>query len=237
MSDADCEQQLDAAAYLLGALQPEEAERFREHLQGCASCRRELDELQATVHALPRTAKPARASDALVGRIMAQVRSEAELLHAAGPQADRVPARTAWWGTRRLAAIAATATIAGAAVVGAVLISSGSSTGERVTQARVAESAPGGHAELRQNGVRAELVVANIPQPALGKIYQVWIARAHGAPQPTDALFSVSTDGSASVDVPGDLQHVQRLMVTAEPTGGSRHPTSPPIITATLKPS
>ena len=106
-----------------------------------------------------------------------------------------------------------------------------------MTQALVAANAPGGHAELRQTGARAELVVSDIPQPPPGKVYQVWLAAPHGAPQPTDALFSVTKDGSASVDVPGSLRGIHLLMVTAEPPGGSRHPTSSPVITATLKPT
>jgi anti-sigma-K factor RskA len=236
MSNHDCAQQLQAAAYLLGALQPKEAEHYREHLQGCLSCRGELEELQPAASALPRTAKPVQASQELLERVMVRVRSEADLLCAAGAQADRVPAIAPWWRSRRLAMLAATATVA-AGAVGAVLIASGSSASQRVTQARVVASVPGSHAELRQNGARAELVLSDIPQPPAGKVYQVWLATPHGVPQPTNALFSVTTDGSASVDVPGNLQNIQRLMVTAEPAGGSRHPTSPPIITATLKQS
>jgi anti-sigma-K factor RskA len=233
MTGADCEQQLQVGAYLLGALQPEEAERYREHIQGCESCRRELDELQPAISAL-RTGTPARADEALRGRIMAQVRSEAALLNAAGAKADQVATSVTKRRAPRLASLAATAAIAAAVTVGAVLIASGSSPSPRVTQALVAASAPNGRAELRQTGTHAELVISNLPQPPTGKIYQVWLARADEAPKPTNALFSVNTAGSASVDVPGDLEHVQRLMVTAEPAGGSRHPTSPPIITATL---
>lgn len=236
MSDPVCEQQLQVAAYLLGALQPDEAERLREHTQGCVSCRRELDELEPTISPL-RAAPPVRANDVLVKRIMAQVRSEAELLNAAGAQADHVPRTATNRRTRRLAALAAAATIAAAATLGAVLVASGSSTSPRVTQALVAAVAPSGRAELRQSGTGTELVISNLPQPPAGKIYQVWLADAHAAPRPTNALFSVNSEGSASVDVPGDLRHVRQVMVTAEPAGGSRHPTSPPIITATLEPS
>jgi anti-sigma-K factor RskA len=237
MSNQDCDQQLQAAAYLLGALQPEEAERYHEHLHGCASCREELDELRPAASALPRTAEPVKATPALLGQIMSKVRAEADLLNAAGPQADRVPTIATGWRPRRLALLAATATIAAAAAVGAVLIISESSTSQRVTQALVTASAPGARAELRQSATQAELVVSGIPQPPPGKVYEVWLATAHGAPQPTDALFSVTTDGSASVDVPGNLRGIQRLMVTAEPAGGSHHPTSLPIITATLRSS
>jgi anti-sigma-K factor RskA len=238
MSNIDCNQQLQAAAYLLGALRPEEAERYREHLQGCASCRKEIDELRPAASALPGTAEPVKATDALLGRVMVRVRSEADLLNAAGPQADRVLPTPTKWRSRRLAVLAAMATVAAGTAAGAVLvIASESSPSQRVTQALVAASTGGGRAELRQNGTRAELLVSDIPQPPAGKVYQVWLARSHGGPQPTDVLFSVTKDGSASVDVPGNLHGIQRLMVTAEPAGGSRQPTSPPIITATLKPS
>lgn len=235
MSNPNCDQQPQAAAYLLGALQPEEAERYRGHLEGCASCREEFDELRPAASALPRAVAPVQASVDLLGRVMASVRSEADLLNAAGAHTDRVPAGATRWRPRRLAALAATATVAAGTVAAAVLIASESSTSQRVTQALVAAGARGAHAELRQNGKRAELVVSGIPQPPAGRIYQVWLATARGAPQPTDALFGVTTNGSASVDVPGNLRGIQRLMVTAEPAGGSRHPTSRPIIVATIK--
>ena len=81
MTGPDCEQQLQAGAYLLRALHPEEAERYREHVQDCASCRRELDELQPAISAL-RTGTPVRADDVLRGR------------------SDRAPAgRGAGWNT------------------------------------------------------------------------------------------------------------------------------------------
>jgi len=52
------------------------------------------------------------------------------------------------------------------------------------------------------------------------------------APEPTNALFSTSRDGSASVDVPGSLDGVRRVMVTDEPSGGSRSPTGNLLLTA-----
>jgi anti-sigma-K factor RskA len=229
MSDP-CDQRPQAAAYLLGALTPTEVEDYQEHLQQCASCRKEIDQLAPAANALPATAVPVHASDALIGNVMAQVRAEAELLNAAGPQADRPPIR-APWRPRRLSVLAAAASFAAAAL--ALLLSTGSPSTPRVTQARVAANTPG-HAQVRQNGSAAELVVSGIPQPPAGEVYEVWLAKPHGAPQPTDALFSVTANGNASVDVPGDLHNIHTLMVTVEPAGGTQHPTSPPIITATL---
>ena len=52
-SDFDCPQLPDAAAYVLGSLEDDEATRFREHLRSCAQCRAEVAELQPVVDELP----------------------------------------------------------------------------------------------------------------------------------------------------------------------------------------
>jgi hypothetical protein len=84
------------------------------------------------------------------------------------------------------------------------------------------------------SGAGARLVVAGLQAPPAGRIYQVWLDRADGtAPQPTEALFSVRK-GRASVDVPGNLHGVKRVLVTDEPLGGSEVPTRQPVIAARL---
>ena len=56
----------DIAAYLLGALEREEAVAFREHLDTCAICREEVSALGTVVDALPlgapRTCRHGRSS-------------------------------------------------------------------------------------------------------------------------------------------------------------------------------
>ena len=56
----------DVAAYVLGALEPEEAAELERHLEGCAECRAELRWLQPAVDLLPekveRVEPPARAA-------------------------------------------------------------------------------------------------------------------------------------------------------------------------------
>ena len=68
----------------------------------------------------------------------------------------------------------------------------------------------------------ARLVASDLPAPPSGRVYQVWLDKGGKAPEPTNALFSTRRDGSASVDVPGSLDGVKRVMVTDEPPGGSR---------------
>ncbi|GAA4062452.1 zf-HC2 domain-containing protein [Nonomuraea soli] len=42
----------EVAAYVLGVLDDDETERFERHLDGCADCRREIQELQEVPLAL-----------------------------------------------------------------------------------------------------------------------------------------------------------------------------------------
>jgi anti-sigma-K factor RskA len=232
--DDDCARCVDAAPYVLGAL--EGFESFREHLLTCARCRREVAQLQPVIDALPTTVTPKVTSEALRQRVLATVRSEAELLRAAGHEADEPPARAGRWRSRRLSLLSTGAAIAtSAAVAAALVIGLHSSTSERVTPARVAASVRGAHAALRQFGGHAELVVSHMQQPPLGKIYEVWLKRDNGAAQPTDALFGVTSRGSGATNVPANLHGVRELMVTSEPLGGSVHPTSSPVIIVTLR--
>ncbi len=82
-----CERSVDAAPYVLGAL--EDADAYREHLTGCASCRAQVAELQLAVDALPASVPSMTAPEELRKRVLATVRSEAELLRAAPGGAGR----------------------------------------------------------------------------------------------------------------------------------------------------
>ena len=79
----------------------------------------------------------------------------------------------------------------------------------------------------------ATLRVRGLHNPLPGRVYEVWLKRPGQTPVPTDALFTVSRGGTASVQVPGDLRGVDKVLVTSEPRGGSRVPTTQPIITVT----
>jgi hypothetical protein len=50
---------------------------------------------------------------------------------------------------------------------------------------------------------------------------------------PTRALFGVDAHGDADVQIQhGRLKGIEQVLVTAEPDGGSRAPTSDPVIAA-----
>jgi anti-sigma-K factor RskA len=233
--DVGCEEHVDAAPYALGALEPDEADRFRRHIATCPSCRAEVAELQLAVDALPVAVPPAASSEALRERVLATVRSEAELLWAAGHRADDPPALAGRRRYRRLPVLAAVGAVVASAAVAAVIASGGASpTREKVTSAQISASLPGAYASVRQLDGHAELTVSHMPQPPAGRIYEVWLNRGGASPQPTDALFGVTGAGRGSVNIPGGVRGVEEVLVTSEPLGGSLHPTRPPVIRVPL---
>jgi hypothetical protein len=220
---------VDAAAYVLGAL--DEPESYREHLATCTVCQAEVARLQPVVDTLPATVPPQSAPEGLRRRVLSVVRAEAELLRVAGHEADEPPRRGSRSRRPRGAVLAWGALVASAAAVLAIALTAGSSQQTRVTRAQVA--IVGAHASLRQVGGQSELLLAGMPQPPAGKIYEIWLSRG-AAPQPTDALFGVTRHGSGAVAVPGSLHGVKEVLVTSEPLGGSSHPTSTPLIRVAL---
>jgi hypothetical protein len=220
---------VDAAAYVLGAL--DEPASYREHLATCTVCQAEVARLQPVVDTLPATVPPQSAPEGLRRRVLSEVRAEAELLRVAGHEADEPPRGGSRWRRPRGAVLAWGALVASAAAVLAIALIAGSSQHTRVTSAQVA--IVGAHASLRQVGGQSELLLAGMPQPPAGKIYEIWLSRG-AAPQPTDALFGVTRHGSGAVAVPGSLHGVKEVLVTSEPLGGSSHPTSTPLIRVAL---
>lgn len=214
----------DAAAYVLGALSPREADDYRRHLAMCARCREEFAALAPVADALASAVPQLPVPPDLRRRVM---RAVAEPSHEAaehvGPR-GRKPLRS----RALVAGIAAACT---AAVLALVAIEHGRDT-PRVVAARVMGSP--GAAQLRISHNHAELVVSHLPPPPAGRIYEVWLLRGSTAPAPTSALFSVTRRGAATVDVPGDLRGVRQILVTQEPAGGSRVSTHQPVIVASL---
>jgi anti-sigma-K factor RskA len=226
----------DVGAYVLGALDEHELEPFREHLTTCAECREEVAQLQGSADALTLAVPQMQAPPEIRARLMSVVRGEAELLRAAGNEADRPSARTrSRWRRRAFPALVATGALAAGLLIGALALNTGSSQQTRVIQAMVLP--PAGHdasAQLRKVGSHVELQVTGMPAPALGRIYEVWLKAGSKPPEPTDALFSVTGQGDGTVGVPGDLQGVSKVMVTEEPVGGSLKPTRNPVIVASV---
>jgi len=222
----NCER--DMGAYVLGALDTGEAERFRRHAAGCVVCRDELAGLQSVVEVLAMAAPQLAVPRALRRRVLAEVR--------AAPRA-RPSARAARpsWRLRRpparpLAGVAAIA--ACAAIVVGVLAATGGSGRARLVSARV--TYPSASAVVRLRAGRAELILRRMPAAPQGKIYEVWLQRGARPPSATSALFDVTSAGAATVGIPGNLSGVSQVLVTPERLGGSARPTHAPVVIARL---
>lgn len=231
----------DAAPYVLRAMDEAEWDAHRYHLADCEFCAAKVAELEPVADALLSGVLQLTPPAPLHDRIMSVVRSEAELLEAAGPAADRPEKqrsnrRFGWLALRPLPAAAlASVALALGLGAGALLSSDDDSVSPRTVVAEVdAAKAPGAKAEMRMTSGGAQLVMAGMPAPADGRIYQVWLDHAgdHRPPLPTDVLFSTNHRGKATVQVPGDLKDVSKVLVTSEPEGGSEIPSLRPVITA-----
>jgi anti-sigma-K factor RskA len=218
----------DAAAYVLGALDPQELEAFRAHLEQCTICRDEVAEFGLVMEALPIGVPQQRVSRSMRRRLMREVRSE--------PRAAGRPARraVAWspaaLGRRGWAAAGAFSTVAVAAVVAVLTLGSGAATS--VFQAQVSGIA--GSAQVRVTNGRAELVVRHMTSPGRRHVYEVWLESGNSKPVPASVLFGVSAGGNATVGLPAELHGVSAVLVTQEPLGGSPAPTHAPVIIAKL---
>jgi len=209
----------NAAAYVLGALEPSEAEAFRRHINECAACRDEVAAYEQITEALPAEIGRPEVPRDLRRRVMREVRATPKTVPERRAHTVRAPTRfsLAWGGALAAGVVA---------VIVAIVIGGSGSSGTRTVQASV------GSAELRVAGGRGDLVVHRLPRLPAGRIYEMWVQRGSAAPTPTGTLFSTRADGSANVGVPGSLDGVSRVMVTQEPAGGTLAPTSAPVIVA-----
>ncbi|MEA2266567.1 MAG: hypothetical protein QOE27_2150 [Solirubrobacteraceae bacterium] len=247
-TDHDCSG--DAAAYVLGALNDQEVNPFLRHLESCAICRDEVNSLQVVADMLPASVSPVTAPRGLRRRVLATVYEEAELFRAAAP-APPAPAPALRWRlpwrpaagpparrrpvSRGFQGLAAACLVGVGIVVGTIAL--GGSGGSSDSRGRVvlADATPPTTAVLRLGSAgRTELAVSNLAPAPNGRVYEVWLQRK-GEPKPTDALFTPTADGRATVAVPGDLSHVDAVLVTDEPAGGSSAPTRTPLIRASLQ--
>jgi anti-sigma-K factor RskA len=221
----------DAAAYVLGALEPEEAEAFSRHLATCVVCRDEVAAFQHTSNALAMAPPQHPAPRGLKRRVMRAVRESDAEAQGAPAQRQRRFGSGLFVARPALAAAAGLAVVA--VVIGAIIVSSGGSSGTRTIAAAVTGSP--GTAQLSVSGGHGVLVMRNFPQPAAGHIYEMWELRSGAkAPVPTGTLFSVNSGGASNVGVPGNLHDVSKVLVTQEPAGGSLAPTTTPVVVASL---
>ena len=223
------------AAYSLGALDEEEARELERHLGGCERCRAELHRLAPAVRALPETVERSEPPPQLRERLMAEVRADARRAGAdAARPAGAMERLRGFLGGRRGRPIVALATLllVVAAVAGYVVGRNGGAAGGGASTV-VSGKAPGIVAAVVREGDQGRLELTHVPNLPAGRVLEAWVKKGAEV-QPVPTLFLPNGAGEASTPL-GDVEGVERVMVTAEPTGGSREPTSEPIADVSLQ--
>ena len=235
-------------AYVLGALPEEERLEFERYLAAHPDLQAQMEELSAVAGLLAFSVSEQEPAPELRRRIMDTVEAEAVQPRTSQPRSwlSRL------WeavGPRELA-------LAGAAVLVIGLFSWGMLLqGEvRDLQGRVQslQSQPQDQSQGPQmialggagteQGVRAELLILkddqavllaeNMPPAPEGKTYQIWVIKGD-TPEPS-GLFEPRGDSIAAV-VENPVEGADAVAVTVEPEGGSKKPTTEPMLVGKVK--
>ncbi|MBS1884980.1 MAG: anti-sigma factor [Actinobacteria bacterium] len=232
----------EVAAYALGALDPEQVVELERHLAACSRCQEELQWLSPAVRALPETVEPRTPPSALKRRLMAEARADvaAEAGRARGEErrqrAETRPGLGEWLGGlnvggltwKPLAGLALVIIVIAGGIGYAVGNGGGSGGGPEASVSTFRSGrAPGVLAEVRREGSTGRLQLENVPPLADGRVLEAWVQR-DGTVEPVKGLFAPDHRGEATTTI-ADLGGVDLVMVTVEPAGGTRAPTSAPI--------
>jgi anti-sigma-K factor RskA len=217
---------------MLGALEPEEAAEFERHVEGCERCRSEVRWLTAAVEVLPEAVERHEPPPPLRERLLAEVGADARaaepaergVLHRAGRRLAGLGSGPRDW--RRLAWLSAMLLLVVA--IGAYEIGSGGGdSGAGSTEAFVSGHSPSVTAEVVREGDEGEIHLAAVGSLPSDRVLEAWVRR-DGEVEPVKALFVPDGEGNASTTL-GNMRGVDLVMVTTEPAGGSKAPTSAPI--------
>jgi anti-sigma-K factor RskA len=218
----------DLAAYLLGALTPDERAHFERHLDTCAACREELVELRGPARLLKHAADPYELPRGLEGRTFAAI----EL--AAAPISLRPRRHT----RPRLLAVAAVAAAGALAFVAGTQLERPAGTVELETTL----SSPAGGAEatveVRKTGIGRVIRFDTDELPILpkGEYYELWfVGPGDTLAQPnriSAGTFHPDEDGRSHVRFAAAVDPTQYpvLSVTAEPGDGNPERTGPEVL-------
>jgi anti-sigma-K factor RskA len=231
-------------AFVLGALPDEERREFEEYLASHPERQAEIDELGAVAGLLALSPEEHEPPPELRRRIMDVVEDEAG--------SPRVEESRSWLarmrvslGVRELALGAATLLVIGLFtwsmflrgevqdLQGRVKALQDRLQGHQVVELAGTGTEQGARAELvTLEGDRAVLVVEDMPPVPEGKAYQIWVIE-EDVPKPS-GLFKPEQDSVAAV-VEHPLNGGDVIAVTVEPKGGSRKPTSEPVLAAKVR--
>ena len=223
------------AAYVLGAVPSDEVGLVRSHILTCDECMAEADQHSAALDSLALAVEPMPVPAGFSERVMAQIAPapEVETTSAAAPRRSWVPE---WLRARGLAVAGGMAALILLGVVGSGWIQARQDLAR--TEDVLSALLHGDGIQLRgDGGAAAELVpksqgavmaVAGLPEAPGSHVYQLWYMDDDGKP------VSVGTfetrDSVVVMQVAEDFDGYEDAAITVEPSGGSRQPTSDPVV-------
>lgn len=223
---------LNTGAYALDALDDLERRAMERHLRGCADCTAELRDFhEATAMLADRVAE--QPPEGLRSAVLAEI----SLTRQVSPDGRVRMPRLSWRTILTSAAailIAFTAGIAGIAWQGHHSSEQAQVEADRVARVMAdpgrsqAQGRPtvGGTAAIYASGGDAVLAADRIPAAPSGKAYQVWVIR--GAVTRSAGVLDLH-DGTGRAVISG-VPSGSRVAMTVEPDGGSKQPTTAPIL-------
>jgi len=242
----------DLTLYALGSLDAPELARVARHLEGCSSCRLELQKINADLGALamaaaPSSAPPQRAKDRLMAALIRDPR----------PIVTKSPLRGWSFGFRAALALLLLAAV----ILGWNNVQSLRRQNAQLMQQLAQERAMSAQARMiaetitAPDAMKITLVAANSkPQPMAhifcsekkgrvvlmanslaplgpGKMYELWLLPKSGAPVPA-GMFQADAAWNAQMVHEGLPQGMEAkgFAVTIEPPEGSPAPTTDPVL-------
>ncbi|HEU4461840.1 MAG TPA: anti-sigma factor [Solirubrobacterales bacterium] len=204
----------DLAAYMLGALEPEEASELERHLDGCERCRQEMLWLEPALHSLPESVERQEPPKQLRQSLMAEVRADARV------EERPARARSRRWILKPAVGFAVVALLV-AGVVGYEVGRDGGDEGGGAST--IVREINGMTVKMIQEGEGGKLELSGVPQPPKDKVFEAWVER-DGDVEAVPALIVPDRHGHAETTI-ADMSGVEAVMVTVEPRGGSETPT------------
>lgn len=245
---------VDSGAYVLNALGPEERAAFEVRLIESSRLRDEVTELTDTAVLLGLAVDPVAPSDGLRDSILSRLATTSQVARdvAPAPEPRRAPAdRVASharaqlrWFNRPVFGIAAAAAAIVFLIGGGVAVGVANQGAQQVQQAdalAALNSAPdvqraaasvstGGRATLVWSLAqrRSAIIVNGLEPLPSGKSYELWYIDAKGVP--TGAGLFDANGASTWRILDGRMSKGDTIGVTIEPAGGSKAPTTKPIV-------
>jgi anti-sigma-K factor RskA len=233
-------------AYAAHALSLEEVVEFEDHLAGCPSCQQESRELTATVARMGEAEYDVPPAD-LKARIMSEVSRTRQLPPPGGVRAPviELAARRRNRLLLTVAASVAALAIVGGGITGVVAYQANQRNHQLVAADRAVAavlSAPdartvtangpaGSHGTAVVSDLNHSAVfsAAAMPQAAGGHVWQLWVIDASGAR--SVGVLDEKSNGSVTPVVAKDVPATGASFgVTQEPAGGSKQPTTKPVL-------